>query len=149
VVEAGEGRFAQDVMAGRHRLRADEPVSVGGADTGPNPYDLLLAALGACTAMTVRMYADAKKLPLSGVTVDLTHEKIHAKDCADCDTERPRLDRIERVVALEGSLDEAQHARLMEIANRCPVHRTLEAGVDISTREAPRSARGDSAGAGG
>jgi putative redox protein len=95
------------------------------------------------------MYADAKKLPLSGVTVDLRHEKIHAKDCADCDTERPRLDRIERVVALEGNLDEAQHARLMEIADRCPVHRTLEAGVDISTRGAPRRAQGDSAGSGG
>ncbi len=134
VVEAGEGKFAQDVTAGRHRLRADEPVSVGGGDSGPNPYELLLAALGTCTAMTVRMYADLKKIPLERVSVELKHEKVHAKDCADCDTREAKLDHVDRVVTFEGALDDAQRARLLEIANKCPVHRTLERGVEIATR---------------
>jgi putative redox protein len=133
VIEAGDGKFAQDVMAGRHRLRADEPVSVGGGDTGPNPYDLLLAALGSCTAMTVRMYAELKKLPLERVSVELKHDKVHVKDCVDCDTREAKVDHVERVVTFEGPLDDAQRARLLEIANKCPVHRTLERGVEIST----------------
>jgi len=134
VVEAGQGKFAQEIFAGRHRLRADEPEGLGGADTGPSPYDLLLAAVGACTAMTVRLYAEQKKLPLERVTVDLAHDKIHAADCADCETKEGRIDRIERVVTLEGALDDAQRAKLLEIANKCPVHRTLHSEVLIPTR---------------
>ncbi len=133
---ADAGRFATDIAAGRHRLRADEPVSVGGADTGPGPYELLLAALGACTAMTLRMYADQKKWPLEGVRVDLTHDKVHAADCAECETREGRVDRIERVLHIEGALDAAQRARLVEMADKCPVHRTLHSEVLIRTREA-------------
>jgi len=133
VAEAGEGRFAQLVTLGRHRLRADEPASVGGDDSGPGPYDLLLAGLGACTSMTVRMYAAQKKWPLERVTVDLKHDKVHAADCAECETREGRIDRIERVLTLEGDLDAAQRARLLEIANKCPVHRTLHSEVWIPT----------------
>jgi uncharacterized OsmC-like protein/fermentation-respiration switch protein FrsA (DUF1100 family) len=134
VTEAGDGKFAQDVIAGRHRLRADEPVSLGGGDTGPNPYELLLAALGTCTAMTVRMYAELKKIPLERVSVELKHDKVHAKDCADCDTREAKLDHVDRVVTFEGALDDGDRARLLEIANKCPVHRTLVRGVEIATR---------------
>ncbi|MGH8708309.1 MAG: bifunctional alpha/beta hydrolase/OsmC family protein [Burkholderiales bacterium] len=133
VAEAGDGRFAQLVTLGRHRLRADEPASVGGDDSGPSPYDLLLAGLGACTSMTVRMYAAQKKWPLARVTVDLKHDKVHAADCAECETREGRIDRIERVLTLDGDLDEAQRARLLEIANKCPVHRTLHSEVWIPT----------------
>jgi uncharacterized OsmC-like protein len=117
-----------------HRLRADEPVAVGGADSGPSPYDLLLAGLGACTAMTVQMYADHKQLPLHRVSVDLNHDKVHAADCEECETREGKVDRIECVLTLEGDLDEAQHAKLLEIANKCPVHRTLHSEVWIPTR---------------
>jgi putative redox protein len=133
VAEAGQGKFTEDVYAGRHRLRADEPESAGGTDTGPSPYDLLMAALGSCTAMTIRMYAEHKKLPLERVTVDLAHGKVHAADCAECETREGRIDRIERVITLEGELDEAQRAKLLEIANKCPVHRTLHSEVWIPT----------------
>jgi putative redox protein len=134
VAEAGEGRFAQLVTLGQHRLRADEPVSVGGDDSGPGPYDLLLAGLGACTSMTVRMYAEQKKWPLEHVTVDLKHDKVHAADCAECETREGKIDKIERVLTLEGDLDDAQRARLLEIASKCPVHRTLHSEVWIPTR---------------
>jgi uncharacterized OsmC-like protein/alpha/beta superfamily hydrolase len=134
VAEAGEGRFAQLVQAGRHRLRADEPVAVGGDDSGPSPYDLLVAALGACTSMTVRMYAEQKKWPLRGVSVELKHDKVHAADCAECETREGKIDKIERVLTLEGELDDAQRERLLEIANKCPVHRTLHSEVWIPTR---------------
>jgi uncharacterized OsmC-like protein/fermentation-respiration switch protein FrsA (DUF1100 family) len=133
VIEAGEGRFAQHIFAGRHRLRADEPIAAGGDDSGPSPYDLLLAGLGACTAMTLRLYAEQKKWPLERVAVDLRHAKIHATDCAECETKEGRIDRIEREVSLEGALDETQRARLLEIANKCPVHRTLHSEVHIPT----------------
>ena len=133
VAEAGEGRFAQLVQAGRHRLRADEPLAVGGDDSGPGPYDLLLAALGACTSMTVRMYAEQKKWPLRRVGVELQHDKVHATDCAECETREGRIDKIERVLTLEGELDDAQRQRLLEIANKCPVHRTLHSEVWIPT----------------
>ena len=134
VVEAGHGKFAQDILAGRHRLRADEPQSAGGMDSGPSPYDLLAAALGACTAMTLRLYAESKSIPLERVTVDLAHDKIHAADCADCETREGRIDRIERVITLEGGLDGQQRAKLLEIANKCPVHRTLQSEVFMPTR---------------
>ena len=134
VMETREGKFTQTITAGKHRLRADEPASAGGTDTGPSPYELLLAGLGACTAMTVRMYADLKQLPLDKVTVRLRHEKVHAQDCAECETREGKIDRIDREIELAGGLDEAQRARLLEIANKCPVHRTLRSEVWIPTR---------------
>lgn len=134
VRETGNGSFQQEIFAGRHRLIADEPVSVGGTDTGPGPYDLLLAALGACTSMTVRMYADRKALPLDRVSVSLTHDKVHAEDCADCETREGRIDVIEREIDLAGDLDDATRARLIEIAEKCPVHRTLHSEIKIRTR---------------
>jgi putative redox protein len=134
VAQAAEGRFAQDIQARKHRLRADEPESFGGDDTGPTPYDFLLAALGACTAMTLRLYAERKGLSLEHVAVDLRHERIHAADCADCETKEGRIDHIERTIALGGALDEASRARLLEIADMCPVHRTLQSEVRITTR---------------
>jgi putative redox protein len=134
VHEPGAGKFQQEIAIGAYRLLADEPASAGGGDTGPSPYDLLSAALGACTAMTIRLYADAKKLPLERVSVDLRHEKIHAADCSECETREGRVDRIERVIGLEGPLDDAARARLLEIANKCPVHRTLHGEVVIPTR---------------
>ncbi len=132
--ETGIGKFQQEIAIGPHRLIADEPASAGGLDSGPTPYDLLLAGLGACTAMTVRMYADLKRLPLDRVAVALRHEKIYAADCADCETREGRIDRIERVVALEGALDQATKQKLVEIAEKCPVHRTLHAEVSVPTR---------------
>jgi uncharacterized OsmC-like protein len=133
VRETGEGKFQQEIVSGPHRLLADEPVAVGGLDSGLSPYNLLLAALGACTAMTLRLYAERKKLPLERVSVRLTHDKIHAADCEDCETKEGMLDRIDRTIALEGTLDPGQRTRLIEIANKCPVHRTLESEIDIRT----------------
>ncbi|MBP2471208.1 putative redox protein [Crossiella equi] len=132
VAENGTGPFGQTVTAGRHVLPADEPVPVG-RDTGLAPYDLLLAALGACTSMTLRMYADRKQLPLEHVSVALRHSRVHAKDCADCETRQGKLDRIERTITLTGDLTEEQRARLLEIADRCPVHRTLHSEIIIDT----------------
>lgn len=134
VVTGGAAGFAQDITVGGHRLAADEPIAAGGTDTGPSPYDLLLAALGACTSMTVSMYARRKEWPLESVTVRLRHSRIHAADCAECETREGFLDRIERDLQLLGDLDEAQRARLLEIAEKCPVHRTLVSEVDIRTR---------------
>ena len=133
VVRGGRDGYAQEIVVGGHHLAADEPVEVGGTDTGPNPYDLLLAALGACSSMTLRMYADRKGWPLEGVTVRLSHRKIHARDCADCETEEGFLDEIEESVSLSGPLDEAQRARLFEISGRCPVHRTLKSEIHIKS----------------
>jgi putative redox protein len=135
VRETGVGKFQQEIVSGAHRFLADEPVAVGGLDSGPSPYNLLLAALGACTAMTVRLYADHKKLPLERVSVRLTHNKIHAQDCEDCETKEGMLDRIDRNITLEGPLDVDQRKRLIEIANKCPVHRTLESEIDTRTVE--------------
>jgi uncharacterized OsmC-like protein/alpha/beta superfamily hydrolase len=134
VVESGEGKFGQDVFMGRHRLRADEPLSVGGNDAGPGPYDLLLAALGTCTAMTLRLYADRKQFPLERVSVALKHGKVHAADCAECETREGKIDRIERELTLVGALDENARRALLEIADKCPVHRTLTSEVWIETR---------------
>lgn len=133
VGETGQGRFQQSVTMGEHRLIADEPVDVGGSDSGPSPYDLLLAALGACTSMTLRMYAERKSIPLEHVSVLLRHAKIHASDCANCETSQGQIDRIDRTITLDGDLDEATRARLLEIADKCPVHRTLTSEVDIRT----------------
>ncbi len=134
VMETREGRFTQDISAGVHHLRADEPATAGGNDSGFSPYDLLLASLGACTSMTLRMYAEQKKWPLERITVRLRHDKIHARDCAECETREGKIDRIEREIRLTGNLDDAQRTRLMEIADKCPVHRTLHAEVLIKTR---------------
>lgn len=123
--------FVQQITAGRHPLVADEPVSLGGTDTGPSPYDLLVSALGACTSMTVSLYARRKGWPLESVTVTLRHAKVHAADCEDCETKAGFLDRIECEVALHGPLSEEQRTRLLEIANKCPVHRTLTSEVVI------------------
>src|SRR5213079_2177094 len=127
VRETRAGKFQQEIAIGPHRLLADEPTSVGGDDSGPSPYDLLAAALGACTAMTVRAYADQKKLPLERVRVNLRHNKIHASDCSECETREGRIE-------LEGALDDAMRAKLLAIADKCPVHRTLHAEVSIPTR---------------
>src|SRR5690242_17736187 len=134
VVRGSAAGFAQEVFAGPHRFTADEPVADGGTDTGPDPYDLLLASLGACTSMTVALYARRKGWPLEGVTVRLRHAKIHASDCADCETREGMLDRIERDIELSGALTDEQRARLLELAGRCPVHRTLVSEIDIRTR---------------
>ena len=134
VQESGEGTFTQTVHAGNHTFVADEPTSVGGNDLGPNPYDFLLVALGACTSMTLRMYARRKEFPLERVTVRMRHAKVHAKDCEECESEKGMVDRIEREILIEGDLDDAQRARLMEIADRCPVHRSLHAEVRIVTQ---------------
>jgi putative redox protein len=134
VRETREGKFTNQVIVGRHVIRADEPVAAGGLDTGLSPYDLLCAGLGACTAMTIRLYADLKGIPVERITVELKHEKIHAADCAECETREGKIDRIERLIGLEGELDEVQRQKLLEIANKCPVHRTLHSEVVIPTR---------------
>jgi uncharacterized OsmC-like protein len=134
VVRGAVSGFVQEIVAGGHRLASDEPVSVGGTDTGPTPYDLLLAALGSCTSMTAGVYARRKGWPLQSVTVRLTHSRIHAADCAKCETEEGMLDRIDVSIELEGPLSEEQRARLLEITARCPVHRTLESEIEIVSR---------------
>ena len=134
VRETREGKFTNQVIVGRHVIRADEPVAAGGLDSGLSPYDLLCAALGACTAMTIRLYADLKGVPVERISVELKHDKIHASDCAECETREGKIDRIERLIGFEGNLDEAQRQKLLEIANKCPVHRTLHSEVVIPTR---------------
>lgn len=138
VRETGHSKFQQAVTVGPHRLTADEPIPVGGDDTGPGPYDFLLAALGACTSMTLRLYAERKALPLDRVTVTLRHSKVHAADCAECETKTGTLDQIEREIAMEGTLDPEQRQKLIDIADKCPVHRTLTSEVRITTRTARR-----------
>jgi uncharacterized OsmC-like protein/alpha/beta superfamily hydrolase len=136
VQETRASKFQQTVSIGSHRMLADEPVSAGGEDTGPGPYDFLAAGLGACTSMTMRLYADRKALPLDRVTVTLKHGKIHAQDCAECETKEGMLDQIDRVIAIDGTLDAEQRQKLMEIADKCPVHRTLHSEIRIVTRQA-------------
>jgi putative redox protein len=133
MVRTGKRGFQTEVIAGGHRLLADEPVSLGGADTGPNPYDYLVASLGACTSMTLRMYADRKEWPLDAATVRLRHKKVHAEDCRDCETKTGTVDVIEREIELDGDLDQEQRRRLLEIADRCPVHRTLHSRIEVIT----------------
>jgi putative redox protein len=134
IEETGDGHFAQWVRVGGHVLRADEPARLGGGDSGLSPYDFLVAGLGACTSMTLRMYADRKGWPLDHLAVRLRHRKVHAEDCEECDTKEGHIDRIERDVEIIGPLDESQRARLLDIADRCPVHRTLTSEVVIRTR---------------
>lgn len=136
VVSAGGG-YAQTIRARGHTLSADEPVAVGGTDTGPDPYELLLASLGACTSMTVHMYAKKKGWPLAGVSVRLRHQKVHAQDCADCEQASAFLDVIEKEVDVTGDLTAEQRARLLAIADQCPVHRTLTGDVRIRSGAAP------------
>lgn len=133
VEESGTGRFTNAITDGRHELIADEPTALGGEDRGPTPYELLLSALGACTSITLRMYADRKGWPLEHVSVELSHEKIHADDCEECETDKGRVDRIKVEVDIRGPLDEEQRARLLDIAHKCPVHRTLQSEVDMPT----------------
>ena len=132
VTETGNGTYTQEIIAGHHRLSADEPRPVGD-DAGPTPYDLLLAGLGACTSMTVRMYADRKDWPLEQVRVTLRHSRIHAKDCAECETTAGWVSQIDREIELTGDLDDDQRQKLMAIAERCPVHQTLTGEVRITT----------------
>jgi putative redox protein len=134
VVRGAAGDFAQEIIAGLHHLVSDEPASAGGTDRGPTPYDLLLAALGSCTSMTIAMYARRKQWALERVTVRLRHSRVHAEDCAACERREAKLTLIERDIELDGALDEEQRARLLAIANRCPVHLTLTSRMDIRTR---------------
>lgn len=132
VVVSSESGLAQNIVSGKHHWSADEPVPFG-TDTGPSPYNLLLAALGACTSMTLRLYAQRKGMDLQRITVSLRHSRIHAEDCIDCETKEGLLDRIDREIELGGNLDEAQKLRLLDIAKRCPVHRTLSSEINIQT----------------
>jgi putative redox protein len=132
VTEAGTGTYTQEITVGTHRLIADEPRPVGD-DAGPTPYDLVLAGLGACTSMTVRMYANRKGWPLERVRVTLRHSRIHAEDCADCETKKGLIDHIGREIELTGDLDDEQRQRLMNIAERCPVHQTLTSEIHTAT----------------
>jgi putative redox protein len=133
VAETGDGQFAQYVLDGRHELAADEPVAVGGNDTGPGPYELLLMALGACTSMTLRLYATRKRIPLERVVVRLRHAKRYIEDCRECDDKPVMLDHVEREIELIGAPEEHK-PRLLEIADKCPVHRTLTSKIVIQTR---------------
>lgn len=140
VVVRGDVRsFRQDVVVGKHSLSADEPVSAGGGDAGPDPYEYLLTSLGVCTSMTVGLYARRKQIPLENITVSLRHSRIYAKDCEECETKEGMLDRIDVEVELTGSLSAEQHAKLMEIAGKCPVHRTLTSEINIRLRPAQKS----------
>jgi putative redox protein len=140
VVVRGDARsFKQEIVAGKHRLVADEPVSAGGADAGPDPYNYLLVSLGVCTSMTVGFYARRNQLPLENITVSLWHSRIHARDCDECETKEGLLDRIDVEIELTGSLSETQHAKLMEIAAKCPVHRTLTSEINIRLRATQKS----------
>jgi putative redox protein len=140
VASTGTGPFQQLMLDGRHTLEADEPRAAGGGDTGPSPYELLLMALGSCTSMTVHLYAARKKWPLEQVVVRLRQERAHSRDCADCEQPGAMVHRIEKTIELIGALDEAQRARLLEIADRCPVHRTLTSKIEIESALAPASA---------
>ena len=140
VVVRGDARsFEQKIAVGRHNLVADEPVSAGGSDAGPDPYDYLLSALGVCTSMTVGLYARRHQFPLENITVSLSHSRIHAMDCEECATKEGMLDRIDVEIELTGPLTAEQHAKLIEIAAKCPVHRTLTSEINIRLRAADES----------
>lgn len=133
VTEAGLGNYTQTITNGRQEWAADEPAEAGGRDEGPTPYGLLCSALGACVAITTRMYADRKGWPLESISVDLKHGKVHAKDCADCESETGMIDHLYKTVYITGDLDEAKLERLMQIADRCPVHRSLSREIRVVT----------------
>src|SRR5437667_3533845 len=140
IVVRGDARsFKQEIAADRHRLVADEPVSAGGGDAGPDPYDYLLASLGVCTSMTVGLYARRKQFPLENIKVSLWHSRIHAEDCDECETREGMVDRIDVEVELTGALSAEQHATLVDIAAKCPVHRTLTSEINIRLRTAQSS----------
>jgi uncharacterized OsmC-like protein len=139
VVRGDVKSFKQEIVAGKHHLTADEPVGAGGGDAGPDPYDYLLTALGVCTSMTVGLYARRKKFPLDDITVSLWHSRIYANDCEECETKEGMLDRIDLEMELTGSLSAEQHSKLMEIAGKCPVHRTLTSEINIRLRPAEKS----------
>jgi uncharacterized OsmC-like protein len=140
VVVRGDARsFKQEIVAGKHHLVADEPISAGGSDAGPDPYDYLLTALGVCTSMTVGLYARRKQFPLENITVSLWHSHIYAKDCEECETKEGMLDRIDVEIELTGPLSTEQHDKLMEIAAKCPVHRTLTSEINIRLGRAQKS----------
>ena len=132
VIVSNESGLAQEIVSGVHRWRADEPPPYG-SGSGPSPYELLLSSLGACTSMTLRIYAQRKGIDLKTVTVRLRHYRIHAEDCPDCENKSAFLERIDREIELTGELTESEKQRLLEIAERCPVHKTLKSGVDIRT----------------
>lgn len=133
VSSTGNGAFEQILLNGRHTLLADEPKAVGGNDIGPGPYEFLLMSLGSCTSMTIHLYASRKKWPLARVVVRLRHAKVYAEDCENCEKPSAKIDRIEREIEVIGALDAEQRSRLLEIANQCPVHRTLSSKIDIKT----------------
>jgi uncharacterized OsmC-like protein len=134
VMVRGDGvSLEQEIIVGPHHLSSDEPEPAG-TNTGPSPYNLLAAALGACTSMTLTLYAQRKEWPLESITVVLRHDKIHAEDCSDCETKEGKVDRIERAIELGGPLTEEQRQRLLEIAEKCPVKRTLSSEIDIQSR---------------
>ena len=139
VVRGNAREFLQEIVTGKHHLRADEPVSYGGGDAAPGPYDYLLVALGVCTSMTIGMYARRKQIPLENITVSLQHSRIHARDCEECETKQGMLDRIDLDIELSGQLTAEQHASLMSIAAKCPVHRTLKSEIDIRLQGAALS----------
>src|SRR5258705_13996151 len=139
VVRGGAENFQQEITAAKHHLVADEPTSVGGGDAGPDPYDYLLTALGVCTSMTIGLYARRNRLPLENITVSLSHSRIYATDCEECETKEGMLDRIDVEVELTGALSAEQHAKLMEVAAKCPVHRTLTSEINIRLRAADKS----------
>jgi len=138
VVRGDAGSFKQEIAAGKHRLLADEPANAGGGDAGPDPYDYLLTSLGVCTSMTVGLYARRKQIPLENITVSLWHSRIYARDCEECETKEGMLDRIEVEVELTGPLSAEQRDKLMEIAAKCPVHRTLTSEINIRLRPAQK-----------
>ena len=139
VVRGSAKNFQQEVVAGKHHFIADEPVSAGGGDTGADPYDYLLTALGVCTSMTIGFYARRNRLPLENITVSLSHSRIHAADCEECTTKEGMLDRIDVEVKLTGSLTPEQHAKLMQVAAKCPVHRTLTSEINIRLTAADKA----------
>ena len=145
VVRGNASGFLQEIVSGAHQLRADEPVDVGSGDAAPGPYDYVLVGLGACTSMTVGLYARTKKWPLENISVSLRHSRIHAKDCAECETKDGMLDRIDVEIGLSGALTAEQRAKLMEIAAKCPVHRTLKSEINIRLQTAPSGSLSESA----
>lgn len=134
-IETASGKFQQKITVGNHSFHADEPIDFGGSDTGPSPYDLLLASLGSCTSMTIKLYADYKGIPLERVEIEVQHSRDHVSDCTNCSNDENRIDVIDRAISLYGDLTPEQRKKLLEVADKCPVHKTLENRIDIHTTE--------------